>query len=357
MSRPPTFVFVPVSGPQGMGEYARCLSLAQAVVGRWPEAKVHFLLSERAPYARATPFPYTLFPDSPTLHAAEGARMIRSLEPDVVVFDNAGRRVQVAAAHDAGAAVVYISARPRQRGKAFRLRWMRMLDEHWIPYPEFAGGALTPIEQFKLRLMGRPRIRYLDDALPRPDEATRQATRARIGVERDRYVLMVPGGGTPHPGAKDAPAIYLEAARRIAEAGHAVVALGLAAPDGALPATLRLPGRVPPADVAALLGSARLVVTNGGDTLLQALAFGRACVAAPIARDQSLRLARCAATGAVAPVALDAGALAEASLTLLADEPRRSTMEAAARGLGLRGGMATALAAFEELLGRRTENA
>jgi glycosyltransferase involved in cell wall biosynthesis len=339
-----------------MGEYARCLSLAQAVVGRWPGAKVHFLLSERAPYARATPFPYTLFPDSPTLHAAEGARMIRSLDPDVVVFDNAGRRVQVAAAHDAGAAVVYISARPRQRGKAFRLRWMRMLDEHWIPYPEFAGGALTRVERLKLRLMGRPRVRYLDDALPRPDEATRQATLARVGVDPERYVLLVPGGGTPHPGAKDAPAVYLEAARRIADAGRVVVALGLAAPDGAFPASLRLPGRVPPADVAALLGGAQLVVTNGGDTLLQALAFGRACVAAPIARDQSLRLRRCAGTGAVEPVALDAAALAGTTLTLLADEQRLSRMAAAARGLGLKGGVATALAAFEELLGRRAGN-
>jgi hypothetical protein len=336
-----------------MGEYARCLSLAQAVIARWPDAKVHFLLSERAPYACTTPFPYTLFPDSPTLHAKEGARVIRSLAPDVVVFDNAGRRVQLAAAHSAGAAVVYVSARPRQRHKAFRLRWMRLLDEHWIPYPEFAGGALTGLERLKLRLMGRPRIRYLDDALPRPDEGAQRATLARCGVERDGYVLMVPGGGTAHPGAKDAPAVYLEAARRMAGAGHTVVALGLAAPVGAVPAALRLPGRVPPADVAALLGGARLVVTNGGDTLLQALAFGRPCVAAPIAHDQALRLRRCAATGAVAAVALEADALAATTLELLADAPRLGTLAAAARDLGLRGGLATALAAFEELLGRR----
>ena len=80
----------------------------------------------------------------------------------MVVFDNAGRTAQLRAAHRSGARVVYISARARQRRKAFRFRWMRLIDEHWIAYPEFIAGSLTAIERLKLRLMGRPTVRYLD---------------------------------------------------------------------------------------------------------------------------------------------------------------------------------------------------
>jgi hypothetical protein len=176
-------MFVPVSGPTGMGEYARCLALAHAVRGRWPGAAIHFLLSEQAPYARSTPYEHTLFPASPTLHDREGREAIRAFRPDVIVFDNAGRKGQLAAAHSLGAGVVYVSSRWRPRTKAFRLRWLPYLDEHWIPYPEFVGGSLTTFERLKQRIAGRPRVRYLDVVLPLVAPATVEAGLARLRTQ------------------------------------------------------------------------------------------------------------------------------------------------------------------------------
>ena len=40
---------------------------------------------------------------------------------------------------------------------------------------------------------------------------------ARFDISFGDYVLVVPGGGTDHPGAENAPQIVAEAARRIAE--------------------------------------------------------------------------------------------------------------------------------------------
>ena len=160
-------LFVPVSGAFGMGEYARSLSIAQAAKQRWPAADIHFLLSRQAPYASRSPFPATLLASSPTFHSAAVIRMIENLRPHVVIFDNAGRTAQLRAAQRSGAAVVYISARARQRRKAFRLRWMRLIDEHWIAYPEFIAGSLNALERLKLRMLGRPAVRYLDVILAR----------------------------------------------------------------------------------------------------------------------------------------------------------------------------------------------
>jgi glycosyltransferase involved in cell wall biosynthesis len=374
-----------------MGEYARCLALAHAVRGRWPGAAIHFLLSEQAPYARSTPYEYTLFAASPTLHDREGREAICAFRPDVVVFDNAGRKGQLAAAHALGAGVVYVSSRWRPRTKAFRLRWLPYLDEHWIPYPEFVGGSLTRFERLKQRLVGRPRVRFLDVMLPPVDPEAASAVLARHGLERDGFTLLVAGGGTPHPNAsanaQRAPAIYDAVAARLAAAGHAVAVAGRSAPDpgvsaasiapgaptapnspdapgaagaagasvtrGNAAAPVRWCGRLPPHELAALLGAARLVVTNGGDTLLQSLACGRPTVAAPIAADQPARLGTCAARGGIVAVELDEHALARAALDLLADEPRRERLAAEARAYGLTSGIATALDAFGALLGRR----
>jgi ADP-heptose:LPS heptosyltransferase len=350
----PRFLFVPVSGPSGMGEYARCLTLADAARARWPDAQIHFLLSEQAPYARSTPYGYTLFPRSVTLHDAEGREAIRAFRPDVAVFDNAGRKGQFATAQAVGAAVVFVSSRFGPRTKAFRFRWMKHLDEHWIPYPEPVGGALSAFERLKLRLAGRPRIRFLDVMLAPVAPAVAAAALHRLGLAAGEYVLVVPGGGTSHPNARHALAAYESAAARLAAAGIPVVLVGRDAPGEVAEAGLervRFAGRVPPAELSALLASARLVVTNGGDTLLQSLAFGRPTVAAPIASDQPTRLARCAALGGVVAAALDGASLQGAARELLDSPPRLAALAAAARALGLTNGVDAAMDALALLVG------
>ena len=98
MASDPRLLLVPVSGPRGMGEYARCLAIAQAVQERWPGVEPRFLVSREAPYAATCPFPATLLPSSPTRCTPQVLAEIEAVRPAVVVFDNAGRTRQVAAA-------------------------------------------------------------------------------------------------------------------------------------------------------------------------------------------------------------------------------------------------------------------
>ena len=103
-------LFIPVSGPLGMGEYARSVASATAMVRRLPGIEVHFVLSRAAPYAAATPFATTLLPSSPTFHPREVSALIREFQPRVVVFDNAGRTQQLRAAHVTFAHAPYAKA-------------------------------------------------------------------------------------------------------------------------------------------------------------------------------------------------------------------------------------------------------
>lgn len=313
----PRLLFIPVSAPRGMGEYARCLALATALAQRVPGIEIHFALSRDAPYAADTPFATTLLPSSATFHPREVRALIAEFRPRVVVFDNAGRTSQLRAAQRSGARVVYVSSRRRQRRRAFRLRWMPLIDEHWIAYPEFIAGAPTLLERLKLRLLRRPRVRFIDALLPAADPALAARCLERFSLVTGDYVLIVPGGGSAHPGAENAPAIVAAAARRIA---RRLPVLLVGACDGVTEeAGLRIAPRLALAELCELIRAARLVVTNGGDTLLQVLACGRPCVAVPIAHDQGARIERCVHAGLALGAPLEAAAIESIARRALED--------------------------------------
>jgi predicted glycosyltransferase len=350
----PRILFVPVSGTYGMGEYARSLAIARAASRRWPGAAIQFVLSRAAPYAADTPFPATLLASSPTFHSAAVIELIEKWRPDVVVFDNAGRTAQLRAARRSGARVVYISARRRQRRKAFRWHWMRLLDEHWIAYPEFIAGSSGLMEKLKLKLLGRPSVRYLDVILPRADGAQRGAILSRAGCAAGTFVLVVPGGGTGHPAAADAVGEFMAAARALAASGTPTVFVGPARTDAASAAlrepNLHLLGPLPQIELAELMRAARLIVTNGGSTLLQSIACGNACIAVPIAKDQSERTRRCVAAGLAAAATLDAASMVRAANRLLQDEPQRTALAERAARLDLADGIDVAMQALAALV-------
>jgi hypothetical protein len=329
-------LFVPVSAPRGFGEYARAREIAHAVQNRWPDAQLHFVLSAQAPYAADCPFPATLLPGSATLHTPQVVALLKSFQPHFVIFDNAGRTAQIRAAHAGGARVVYVSSRSRQRRKAFRLSWMRLLSEHWIAYPRFIAGAPGWWEQLKLRMLGRPQVRFLDTVLP--------VFTAVAPVSGADFVLVVPGGGTAHPGARAAPQIISEAAAGLARRGIRTVLAGVtqtaAGAAGTSEADLltRLP-LLPQPQLIDLLRRARIVVSNGGDTLLQALACGCACVAVPIAHDQAARIARCRELGLIRHSPLLAAAIVDAVVALDQDEEQRQLLITRGRAAGVRDAM------------------
>jgi len=333
-----------------MGEYARSLAIARAASVRWPGAGIHFVLSRQAPYAVGAPFPSTLLPSSPTFHSAGVIELLENWRPDVVIFDNAGRTAQLRAARRMGARVVYISARRRQRRRAFRWHWMRLIDEHWIAYPEFIAGGLKFLEKLKLKWAGRPTVRYLDVILSRPDEARRNDILSRTGCDAGTFVLLVPGGGTGHPGADEAVGQFVAAGQELAARGAPTVYVGPPVADAAGVRDWHALGPVPQAELAELLRSARLIVANGGSTLLQAIACGNACIAVPIAKDQFERTRRCIAAGVAVAAGSGSAGIVQAAERLLQNEPMRAALAERARHLGLADGIEVALRALEGLL-------
>jgi UDP:flavonoid glycosyltransferase YjiC (YdhE family) len=247
---------------------------------------------------------------------------------------------------------VFVSSRARQRGKAFRLRWMRLLDEHWIAYPAVIAGNLTRLERLKLGLLKRPTPRFLDVLIPPSDAAQTASVLARYSLEPQGYVLVVPGGGTAHRSVQHAPERIGAAALAIAQKGHTTLLVGVPLPhdDAEPPATLRRADLMPMSDLMVLIREARLVVTNGADTLLQVLALHKPAVAVSLSPDQTERLRRLAAAGVDVEVPLDSARIADQALRLLDDPAALAARGALAQRLDLREGLTVATEAIGKLL-------
>ena len=200
----PRYLFSPVSGPGGSGELMRCLIIARELARAEPAADIRFLVSRTAVFREAVEFPIIDCDASPTNSTPQVLAAIESFRPHVMVFDNSGRTSQLRAAKRAGARLVFSSRAPKLRWKAFRIKWMRLLDEHWIVFPTFVTGGRTWLERLKLGLFPDYTVRQFDTLFTPSDPRARAEWLARHGPApgrirrlRTRWTRRGTHGGRP----------------------------------------------------------------------------------------------------------------------------------------------------------------
>jgi len=350
----PRFLFSPVSGPGGSGELMRCLIIARELARAEPAADIRFLVSRKAVFREAVEFPIIDCDASPTNSTPQVLAAIDSFRPHVMVFDNSGRTSQLRAAKRAGTRVVFSSRAPKLRWKAFRIKWMRLLDEHWIVFPKFVTGDRTWYERLKLALFPDYTVRHFDTLFTPSDANARDQWLAGHGLCRGEYVVFAPGGRGEGYMVADPAELFIAAARAfVAETGCSTVVL---TGRNTVPVTdtpnLHLLPRIGPGEVQHLLADARIVVSNGGTTLIHALAHGRPLVAVPLASDQDRRIRRAAKLRIAVRTPRDPGAIAAAAAALLGDRERQQSMAKRIAQMGINNGVVEAVAALRMLTRR-----
>jgi|GEM_PF-232692 len=353
-ARPRRYLFAPVSGPGGAGELMRCLIIARELVKTEPSADIRFIVSRTAVFREAVDFPVIDCDASPTNSTPQVLETIASFRPHVMVFDNSGRTAQLRAARRAGARLVFSSRAPKLRWKAFRIKWMRLLSEHWIVFPSFVTGGLTGIERRKMLFFPHYTVRRLDTLFPPSDPEARRACLERYGLEPGSYVVFVPGGRSEGQRIAEPAEHFIAAARRFVElTGYRSVVLTGRKSVSAAPADNPLPlPRVDPDDVQHFLAEATFVVSNGGTTMVHTLAHRRPLVAVPLAGDQDRRIRRAVRLEIAVSAPPEAEAIAKVAAALLADSARREAMPKRIAELGIANGVSEAVAALRALAGR-----
>ena len=290
---PPRFLFLPVSGSTGGGEYTRCLTLAEAIPAAWPEAEIEFVLNRQAGYAKNCPYRTHLIGTSPTYATEDVNRILNERRPQVAIFDNSGRAAQWKAARQLGVRTVFISSRASTRCKGFGLRRLPWLDQHWIVAPPLIRPKLSALERLKLRMIHRPENLFIDWIFVPPEPARSSDLFHRLGVGPGNFLVASAGSGGKAAGPDLPIAVFARAAARIAvRTGlRAIVVCGdnSQRPEGLGRDVLFL-DTVSRHEMVDLLSEARLLVTNGGSVFIEGVAFGRVCVAVSLATDQKTRV-------------------------------------------------------------------
>jgi glycosyltransferase involved in cell wall biosynthesis len=351
---PVRILFSPVSGPGGAGELMRCLIIAREIAKAEPTADIRFLVSRSAVFRESVNFPIIDCDASPTNSTAQVLAAIDSFRPDVMVFDNSGRTLQLRAAKSAGARLVFSSRAPKLRWKAFRPKWMRLLDEHWIVFPAFVTGGLKRIERLKMRFFPHYGVRQFDTLFTPAEPAARNAWLEAQGLPRGGYVVFIPGGRGEATRVAEPADLFIAAAREFAAAtGQRTVVLTgrktIAA--SADPNLLVLP-RVEPDHVQYLLAEALFVVSNGGSTMIHVMAHGRPIIAVPLAGDQDRRIRRAVRLQIAETAARTPHAIAQAAAELLRAPERRAAMSRRTAEIGIANGVGEAVGALLALAHR-----
>jgi glycosyltransferase involved in cell wall biosynthesis len=352
----PRFLFLPVSGPGGAGEFFRAVAVAHALERRWPGCEISFVVSRDASYAQSTTFRTLLVDRSPTHESDAVLEILRREQPDVAVFDSSGRVVQYRAAKRQGTRVVYVSSRASARRRGFRFRRMRWLDQHWIAQPRFLGGDLRRIEAAKTRLMSNTEVVFLEVLHEPPDLDAAARRLAGLGLAKGQFAVCCPGGAGTFADRPDPARLYFDVASGFTrQTGLPVLAVlgSRFEPPASLPDGVHVLQTIPNGELMALLGQSRMAVLNGGSLLVQAIAQHTPCVAAPIADDQPGRIERCAALGLVRPAPLQCEALAAEAVRLCGEEAGLRQLSERAAALDLRNGLDVAVDAVAGLLRHR----
>ena len=352
---PARVLFSPVSGPGGAGELMRCLIIARELAKADPAADIRFLVNRHAVFRESVNFPIIDCEASPTNSTSQVLATIESFRPDVMVFDNSGRTSQLRAAKRAGARVVFSSRAPKLRWKAFRIKWMRLLDEHWIVFPTFVTGGLSRLEGLKLRFFPHYGVRQFDTLFTPSEPRARNAWLAGQGLEPGAFIVFVPGGRGEATRVAEPAELFIAAAREFSAATRqrTVVLTGRKNVTPSDDPNLILLPRVEPDHVQYLLSAALIVVSNGGSTMIHVLAHGRPIVAIPLAGDQDRRIRRAVRLQIAETAERTPQAIAGVAARLLREPERRAAMCRRAAELGIANGVGEAVAALLALARRR----
>ncbi len=343
----PRVLFVPVSGPEGIGEFVRCRMIARALLAAQPGVDVRFVVARDAPYRDTVPFRCFHTEGSPTRHPGEVDRILRDFRPWVVVFDGAGRTRNFVTARRLGARSVWISTYRRRRRKGLRWRRLRALDAHWIVQPEFVDGGLRPWERWKCRLARRPEPVFLGPVLPEPRRPE------GLGIPAAGFWLASAGGGGLRRRGVNVSSWFAGLAeavtRRTGLAGIVVMGPNFTGePPGST--VNRIVPAVSPEAMVWLRAHARFALIGGGSSsLLQTAALGTPSVAVALNRDQHRRIARFARAGLTVAGGPSDAALVGQCAELPERLPRAALRRRASRLLD-RGGLDGIVDALRRLL-------
>ncbi|MCP4987832.1 MAG: hypothetical protein GY928_17795 [Colwellia sp.] len=319
---PSCVLFIPVSSPSGIGEYMRSLIIANALKLRWPNIRIHFVLSDQVSYAKGCPYTVHSCKGSATKDVKTVNNIIGKLQPELVIFDASGRAKQFKQAKAVGAKVAFISQHNKKRNRGLKLNRLLHTDIHWVAQLDFCMKPLSFWQRTKLTWFNKQIPQAIGPVFEVSSAEYQDQLLAQYGLSREAYFIFNAGSGGHLIAQELAADIYYQAACAFSlKTGiKSLVVFGCNYPKE-LPKNndVYCVNNINNKGFVALLAAAQGCVVSAGDTLLQCIALDKSIVAASVSPDQPARLKLCASKKLVLA--------AEPSCTSIIEEAQKLVQE------------------------------
>jgi len=325
---PNSVLFIPVSSPSGIGEYMRSMIIAKALLFRWPNIKIHFILNEQVFYLNDCPYTVHTCKGSPTKHASKVNDIIGEVTPDLIIFDASGRGNNFKKAQEVGAKVAFISQHNKKRSRGLKLNRLLHTDIHWVAQPDYSIKPISHWQRTKLALFNKKTPKNIGPVFDLSSTEEQELLLKSYGLIKDDYFVFNAGSGGHKVADLLATDIYYQAAKKFSQQTvgrnikmKCVVIFGSNYPNH-LPEDNDIINlkNIENKDFITLLANAKGCVVSAGDTLLQCISLHKACVAAPVSPDQPARLKLCHHNSLVLPAAPTSVSLVQQAMLILDDE-------------------------------------
>ncbi|WP_077341534.1 glycosyltransferase family 9 protein [Pseudocolwellia agarivorans] len=312
---PKNVLFIPVSSPSGIGEYMRSLVIAKALLLQWPKINIHFILNNQVDYIKDCPYTVHTCQNSPTKDIKGVNNIIKTVQPDLVIFDASGRAAHFKQAKAVGAKVAFISQHNKKRNRGLKINRLLFTDIHWVVQPNYCMKPLNALQKAKLRLFNKKEPKNIGPVFDPNNKKNQQAVLKQFSLIEENYFVFNAGSGGHLIEGKLAADIYYQAAQafNLKTQIKCVVIFGSNYPKNIPEALLDYSSTLDPTEnkdanntsniigiknidnaaFIALISAAQGCVISAGDTILQCIALHKPCTAAPVSSDQPVRLTHC----------------------------------------------------------------
>jgi hypothetical protein len=324
---PNSVLFIPVSSPSGIGEYMRSMIIAKALLLRWPNIKIDFILNEQVSYLNDCPYTVHTCVGSPTKNVSQVNDIIGKVTPDLIVFDASGRGGNFKKAEEVGAKVAFISQHNKKRSRGLKLNRLLHTDIHWVAQPDYCIKEISYWQRAKLALFHKKSPKNIGPVFDLSSQEEQELLLKSYGLVKDHYFVFNAGSGGHKIENSLATDIYYQAAKEFYQQSlegevkmKCVVIFGSNYPKN-LPKDNDIINlkNIENKDFITLLSNAKGCAISAGDTLLQCIALHKPCVSAPVSPDQPARLRLCHNNGLVIPAVPTSESLVQQAMLILDD--------------------------------------
>jgi len=325
---PNSVLFIPVSSPSGIGEYMRSMIIAKALLLRWPNIKIHFILNDQVSYLNDCPYTVHTCMGSPTKNASQVNNIIGEIMPDLIIFDASGRGNNFKKAKQVGAKVAFISQHSKKRSRGLKLNRLLHTDIHWVAQPDYSIKPISHWQRAKLALLNKKTPKNIGPVFDLSSPEEQESLLKNYGLIKEHYFVFNAGSGGHKIENSLATDIYYQAAKKFYQQYlegkvkmKCVVIFGSNYPNN-LPEDNDIINlkNIENKDFITLLSNAKGCVISAGDTLLQCIALHKVCAAAPVSPDQPARLRLCHNNSLVIPAVPTSDSLVQQAMLILEDE-------------------------------------